>query len=215
MPQERLSKVEVPQLMIKESVVVCVSGMAGSGKSTMARRLAEKYGLKYCSGGDVLKNLALKEGYRSLERGWWESEQGLLFLKERIRNPEFDRAVDKKLLKIARQGNVVLDSWTMPWLLKKGFKIWLETSQEKRAKRTAKRDGISVEKAKKALEEKEEKTKAIYRELYGFSLGEDLTPFQCILDTDNLRSDEVFYVLCVVLDNVVLGGRQVKSRIVE
>ena len=56
--------------MVKESIVICICGMAGTGKSTLAKRLAKKYGLKYYSGGDALKALAIEEGYKSLERGW-------------------------------------------------------------------------------------------------------------------------------------------------
>ncbi len=191
--------------MAKEPVIICVCGMAGSGKSTVAKKLAEKYGLKYYSGGDALKALAIEKGYKPIEKGWWESPEGLSFLDNRNRNPEFDKAVDKKLLEVAEQGNVVLDSWTMPWLLKKGFKIWLEASAKKRAERVAKRDGISIEKALEALRSKEEKTKSIYKKLYGFSLGEDFTPFHLILDTDNLTADEVFQTLVAVLDRLVFN----------
>jgi cytidylate kinase len=191
--------------MAKEPIVICICGMAGSGKSTVAKKLAEKYGLKYYSGGDALKALAIEKGYKPLEKGWWESPEGLSFLENREENPEFDKAVDKKLLEVAEQGNVILDSWTMPWLLKKGFKIWLEASLRKRAERVAKRDGINVEKALKALKSKEEKTKIIYKKLYGFSLGEDFTPFQLILDTDNLTAEEVFQTLIAVLDRMVFN----------
>lgn len=187
----------------ERKVVLCVSGMAGSGKSTLARRLAAKYGLRYYSGGDALKALAMDEGYEPRERGWWESQEGMRFLKKRGVDPKFDEKVDKKLLELAKQGNVVLDSWTMPWLLKNGFKIWLEASAEKRAERIAKRDKISLEEATKALSNKERETKAIYKKLYGFSLGEDLQPFQLILDVESLTADEVFKVLCMVVDKVV------------
>jgi len=191
--------------MPEEPIVICICGMAGSGKSTVAKKLAEKYGLKYYSGGDALKALAIEKGYRPLEKGWWESPEGLSFLENREENPEFDKAVDRKLLEVAEKGNVILDSWTMPWLLKKGFKIWLEASLRKRAERVAKRDGISVEKALEALKSKEKKTKTIYKKLYGFSLGEDFEPFHLILDTDNLSAKEVFQTLTAVLDNMVFN----------
>jgi cytidylate kinase len=55
------------------------------------------------------------------------------------------------------------------------------------------------------LNEKEDRTKAIYKKLYGFALGEDLSPFDLILDTDNLSADQVFEVLCKVISNVVLS----------
>lgn len=187
-----------------KKIVICVCGMAGTGKSTLAKKLAEKYGLKYYSGGDALKALAREEGYKPFKRGWWESKEGIQFLEKRNKDPKFDESVDKKLLEIAQQGNVVLDSWTMPWLLKIGFKIWLEASPEKRAERIAKRDGMSVDEALRALKNKEERTREIYKKLYGFNLGEDFKPFHLILDTDNLEAEEVFQVLCMVIDNVVL-----------
>lgn len=132
---------------INKKPIICISGMAGTGKSTLSKKLAERYGLKYYSGGDALKVLAKAEGYNVSVEGWWESTEGLSFLKERVNDPKFDKAVDDRLLEYAQEGNVLLDSWTMPWLLKKGFKIWLLASLEKRATRVAQRDKIPVQKA--------------------------------------------------------------------
>ena len=189
-------------------LVICISGMAGTGKSTLSKKLAKKYNLKCYSGGDALKELAKAEGYDVSHEGWWESPKGLNFLKMREKDPKFDKAVDTKLLEYAQQGNVLLDSWTMPWLLKGGFKIWLMASMDKRAARVAQRDGLTLNEAFKVLEEKEARTKAIYKELYSFILGEDFAPFDLVLDTDNLDAEEVFEVLCKVIGNVVLAAPQ-------
>ncbi len=180
--------------------------MAGTGKSTVAKKIAKKYGLRYCSGGDALKELAKEQSYEATGRGWWESPEGLSFLSRREKDPKFDKFVDEKLLSYGKQGNVLLDSWTMPWLFEEGFKIWLLASLEKRAGRVAKRDGLMFEQALHMLEEKEEKTKAIYKKLYGFSLGEDFKPFDLVLDTDNLSPDEVFHALCRVIDNMLVNN---------
>ena len=188
-----------------KKTVICISGMAGTGKSTLSKKLAEKYHLSCYSGGDALKELANAEGYDASRQGWWESPEGLKFLNERVSDPKFDEAVDAKLIEYAQHGNVLLDSWTMPWLLKDGFKIWLLASPEKRAARVAERDRITFDEALKVLKEKENRTKAIYKKLYGFALGEDLSPFDLILDTDNLSADQVFEVLCKVISNVVLS----------
>ena len=188
-----------------KKTVICISGLAGTGKSTLSKKLADKYHLRYFSGGDVLKELAKQEGYDVSVQGWWESPEGLKFLNERVNDQKFDKTVDDKLLEYAQQGNVLLDSWTMPWLLKEGFKIWLEASLEKRAARVAIRDGITVAEAFEVLKEKEARTKAIYKSLYGFVLGEDFKPFDFILDTDNLSANEVFEVLCNVIDRVVIS----------
>jgi cytidylate kinase len=191
----------------ERKIIVCISGLAGTGKSTLAKKLAKKYGLKYYSGGDALKALAIAEGYDTSSRGWWESPEGLSFLERRAKNAKFDKEVDEQLLEYAGHGNVLLDSWTMPWLLKTGFKIWLLASKEKRAERVAKRDKITAKEALEVLKEKEAKTRAIYKKLYGFVLGEDFKPFHLVLDTDNLNADDVFQVLCQVIDNMVLNSQ--------
>jgi cytidylate kinase len=190
----------------KKKIVICISGMTGSGKSTVAKKLADKYGFDYFSGGNALKALAQEEGYDSDVTGWWETAEGLKFLQQRMGDPAFDKRIDEKLLELAEQGNVVLDSWTMPWLLKDGFKIWLEASPQVRAKRVVTRDDISIEEAIKAMKEKDEKTRQIYNRLYGFDLGHDLSPFNLVLVTDELDPDEVFHAVRLVTDKLVFGA---------
>jgi cytidylate kinase len=192
------------QCVTNKTTVICISGMAGTGKSTLSQKIAKRYNLKYYSGGNALKDLAKAEGYTVSDEGWWESPVGLKFLEKRLKDPKFDRAVDEKFLEYAKQGNVLLDSWTMPWLLKDGFKIWLSASLEKRAQRVAQRDKISLDEAFKFLKEKEAQTKAIYKNIYGFELDKDFEPFDFILDTNNLTADEVFQVLCKFIDNIFL-----------
>jgi cytidylate kinase len=181
--------------------------MAGSGKSTVAKKLAKTYGLKYYSGGDALKAVALDLGYNATSEGWWETQEGVSFLRKRLKNLEFDRKIDQKLIEWTKKGGVILDSWAMPWLLKKGFKIWLEASEKVRAKRIAFRDNLNNDEALKFLRRKESKTKAIFKKLYGFNLGKDFSPFHLILDVNQLSKEEVFKSLCLTIDNLILGKK--------
>jgi cytidylate kinase len=194
----------------EKKIVICLAGLTACGKSTVARRLARKYGLEYVSGGTTLKELALKMGYTAKEKGWWETDEGMRFLEERLSDPQFDKKIDSELLKWADRGNVVLDSWTMPWLLKQGFKIWLEVSPKERAKRLARRDSINSEEAEKVIYAKDGKTKMIYENLYGFKLGEDYSPYDLILNSELLTSDQVFEVLSLVIDHLVVGMKTMK-----
>jgi cytidylate kinase len=189
----------------REKIAICICGMTGCGKSTVAKRMAEKYGLRYVSGGDALKGLAAEEGFEVGGRGWWESDEGMRFFEERMVDLEFDRRVDERLLERAKAGGVVLDSWTMPWLFDGGFKVWLEASEAARASRLAGRDGIPTEDALKALREKDDRTRVIYEKLYGFCLGEDFSPFDMIFDVSLLSADEVFQTLCLVVDRWLAG----------
>ncbi|MCP8318109.1 MAG: cytidylate kinase family protein [archaeon] len=183
------------------NIVIIVSGMAGTGKSTLAKRIAERYCLNYFSGGDALRQLAMEKGYEPKGNGWWESGEGLRFLEEREREKRFDEKVDDKLLKMANKGNVVLDSWTMPWLFKgEAFKIWLKASLEVRAERAAKRDLMEAESIIKIIKKKDERTRLIYKSHYGFDFGVDLSPFDLILNTDKFNSDEVYDVVSKAID---------------
>jgi cytidylate kinase len=189
---------------VRENIVICLTGLTACGKSTVAKRLAKEYALTYLSGGSALKELATKIGYKAGQKGWWETSDGMKFLERRLCDPSFDRQIDEQLLHLAQHGNVVLDSWTMPWLSKTGFKIWLGASPRIRAQRLTKRDNITIQEAGKIVEEKDGKTKQIYERLYGFKLGEDFSPFDLILDTEQLNANEVYEVLSLVIDRLVL-----------
>ncbi len=51
-------------------------------------------------------------------------------MEERAGSPEFDREVDRRLLARAEKGDVVITSYTLPWLAKDGVKVWLVGEQE-------------------------------------------------------------------------------------
>ena len=180
--------------MVKR-IVICISGLAATGKSTLAKRLAESLNLRYVSGGDGLKMLAVERGYRPGGREWWETEDGMRFLEERLRNPEFDKLVDQKLIELAKAGNVVIDSWVLPWLYRGGFNIWLKAKTEVRAERMARRSGISVEEARRLLEKRDSESIELYKKLYGIEVGRDFEPFHLVLDTSDLDESAVYRIV--------------------
>jgi cytidylate kinase len=114
-------------------------------------------------------------------------------MRERKSDPSFDKKVDKKLVEIVRKGGTVITSYTLPWLVKEDsvVKLWLRGSSDNRAKRMANRDGIGFAKAKKIIMLRDEETKKIYRKLYGFLFGDDLTVFDYVLNTDRLPLDSL------------------------
>ena len=97
-------------------------------------------------------------------------------MEERKSDPSFDNQVDKKLIQIIKNGNSVITSYTLPWLMKEDriIKFWLKASQENRARRMANRDNISYNKAKKVIQIRDGENMKIYKNLYGFNFGEDL-----------------------------------------
>jgi len=185
--------------MAGKKILILVSGLAASGKSTLSRRLSSRLGIKYYSGGDALRRLAISQGFNPVGKKWWDTEEGMRFLSMRQQDPLFDKKVDEELKKIAEEGSAVIDSWVLPWLIDEGFKIWLKTSVESRARRMRRRDRISLEEAVRIIEERDKKNHELYYSLYGIRLGEDLSPFHLVLDTSNLTADAVFKIVLMAV----------------
>ena len=107
---------------------IVISGPPAVGKTTVAKGLAKEFNLQYLSGGDVLKEMAKEQGFDSDGDDWWDTKEGLKFLNQREQNSEFDKNLDKKLTDLFKQGGMVITSYTLPWLIEDGIKIWLEGS---------------------------------------------------------------------------------------
>lgn len=170
---------------------VIISGPPAIGKTTVAKGLANEFDLKYLSGGDVLKELAEEQGFKTEHDDFWDTSSGMEFLTMRKTNSEFDKKVDEKLKKLFLEGGKIITSYTLPWLVEDGIKIWLAGSQENSAKRMTIRDGISFEEALDIVKKRYQENKMIYKELYDFNFGDDLSVFDIIINTDNLGANEV------------------------
>ena len=173
---------------------IVISGPPAVGKTTVAKGLAKEFNFQYLSGGDVLKEMAKEQGFNSDGDDWWDTEEGMAFLNQREDNPEFDKNLDKKLTNLFNQGGMVITSYTLPWLIKNGVKIWLEGSHESSTKRMQSRDNMSSENAYEITKSRFDKNKALYKKLYGFSFGEDKDVFDVIVNTDNLTANQVIDV---------------------
>ncbi len=174
-----------------EKNVIIISGHAGVGKSTLALSISRKYKMKFYTGSDFFKEIARKHGYKPVGKGWWDSREGLKFLQERKTNPEIDKEVDKKMMQKAKEGNVVVTSWTLPYLGADGIKIFIAASQEERAKRISKRDGIPISEAMEIVRERDKENKTLYKKIYNFNLGDDLDVFDLVLNTNGMSIKEV------------------------
>ena len=168
-----------------------ISGPPAIGKTTIAKGLATEFGLKYLSGGDVLKEMAKEEGFQTEGIDWWDTQEGMKFLDHRKTNAEFDKKVDNKLKELFYKGSVIITSYTLPWLVEDGIKIWLAGSYENSAKRMTTRDNLSFDSALQIVKKRYEENKKIYKKLYGFDFGEDLSVFDSVINTDGLGIDEV------------------------
>jgi cytidylate kinase len=170
---------------------IIISGMPAVGKTTVSRKVAEALGTPMVGGGDVLKEMAVEEGYTPGGDDWWDKGDGMKFLQERKRSPGFDKEVDARLIQKARKGGVVITSYPVPWLTEHGLKVWLAGSVESRAARMAKRDGLPVKKCKEILNIRDSENYKLYKKIYGIEFGKDLDPFDLVVETDGIDEEKV------------------------
>ena len=178
---------------------IIISGPPAVGKTTIARGIAEEFSLTHLSGGDILKELAEEQGFKAGGNDWWDTQEGMNFLSQRQENSEFDKKVDEKLKKHFLDGIVVITSYTLPWLVEGGVKIWLEGSKENSAQRMTTRDNLSKDSALEIVQKRYQENKKIYKALYGFEFGEDLSVFDKIIETDGFNASEVLDITKTVV----------------
>ena len=173
---------------------IIISGPPAIGKTTIAKGLAKEFDLIHLSGGDILKELAEEIGFETKGDDWWDTQEGINFLSHRQKNSEFDKNVDDKLKKLFSKGDVVITSYTLPWIVKGGVKIWLAGSKENSTQRMITRDNLSKNDALEIVQKRYNENKVIYKTLYGFVFGENLSVFDKIIETDDLNAEQVLEI---------------------
>ena len=170
---------------------IIISGMPAVGKTTVSREVADALKKPMLGGGDVLKEMAIEEGYTPGGEDWWDKGEGMKFLQERKRKSGFDREVDSRLMNKAKKGNVVITSYPVPWLTREGVKVWLSGSVRSRAVRMSKRDGLTLAKCRAILSVRDRENYGLYKKIYDIEFGRDLKPFDLVVETDSIDEEKV------------------------
>jgi len=166
-------------------MVITISGLGGTGKSTIAKRLAKKLDYKHYSAGDLQRELAKERGLTITE--WNIKEQA---------DPKYDQMVDARLRQVGKnEKNIIIDAWLAAHFVPHAIKIFLTGDIEERAKRiTKKRESESftkVETAIKTTKLREETNQKRWLKFYNFDYL-DKKNYDLVVDTTDLNEDEVF-----------------------
>lgn len=179
---------------------IVISGPPAVGKSTVARSLADRYGMRLVSGGDVLKEMARERGFDPAGDDWWDTLQGMTFLSVRENDFRFDREMDARLVEMCERGGVVITSYTLPWLTGSAVRVWLDCSQDVSARRMQDRDGVNAEEAYRIAQDRYDRNMRLYERHYGFKFGRDESVFEIVVETDGKDVGQVVSEVVARLD---------------
>ena len=166
-------------------IVVTISGLHGTGKSTYARALAREFGLRHVSAGMLFRKIASQKGC---------SVEELSRLAER--DAGVDRIVDERTKMEAKKGSVVIDGQLAGWMAKDqaNIRIFLIAPDKVRIERLARRDNVDYTEAERQTRLREEIEQKRYQKFYGVDIR-DISIYDVILNTTLLSLDSNIKVL--------------------
>jgi predicted cytidylate kinase len=171
-------------------IIITISGLHGTGKSTIGKLVAQKLDIKYYSTGQAFRDIA-KEMNLTLEE----------FTEYVERNPTIDKKLDQKINDIAQEGNVIIDSQLSAYILDKiaDLKILLTCPLKVRVRRMAERDDTSYDEKLNETSIREESELERFKNLYNFDLN-DLSIYDLIIKTENMSISEIVEFILTEID---------------
>jgi len=173
-------------------VLITISGVPGSGKTTVARLLSRRLGIPHVYAGDLYRREA-EERALSLEE----------FNRLSERDHSIDRALDAKMAAYARQGGVVLEGRLAGFIARqegvKALTVWVTASDEVCARRVAQREGQNAQDVVRQNRSRQQSDAKRYKEIYGFDL-DDTSIYDVILHSDDATPEALAETIlaCVV-----------------
>jgi CMP/dCMP kinase len=164
-------------------LLVTISGLPGSGTTTVSRLVADALALVRVPGGEVFRQMAAEAGMSLAEFGALAQAR-----------PEIDHELDDRLEAHAVEGGCVIESRLAGWLVTRAgllaVRVWVDCDDHVRASRVAERDGITLAQALGDNAQRSELERARYQAAYGIDL-DDRSTYDLVLDSTREPPEEI------------------------
>ncbi|WP_292466215.1 (d)CMP kinase [Methanolobus sp.] len=171
-------------------MLLTISGLPGSGTTTVSRLLSEKYGLEVVSAGEVFRSLAKEYGMTLAEFGELaESDDSI------------DIEIDERQKEISNtRDNIILEGRLAGHMAEKAFKVWIKASVDVRVERIVNRESGSFEYKLSETIEREASEAIRYKTIYGIDIN-DLSVYDLVIDSEKWDQFQITKVISCAIDN--------------
>ena len=165
---------------------VKISRPPGSGTSTLVSRIASSRGWSSLNGGDVFREEARTRGL-TVEQLSSDAKEDL----------DVDRSLDLLLQQrmSSHDSPEIIESRLSGWWAHKNslncLRVWVNVSEQERAKRIQKREGGDFDDCLRKSQNRQRDDMERYSILYGINL-DDMSPYNLVVDADEMDELEVF-----------------------
>jgi cytidylate kinase len=164
-------------------MLITISGVPGSGKTTVARLVAGELGLEHVYAGEIFRRQAEARGIPLAD-----------YLRMAETEPSIDRELDEHMRRRAAEGRCVLEGRLTAYLAQQAgvpaLKVFLDASETVRAERIAGREGGATAERLCEIQAREESDRRRYRQIYGVDYH-DPALYDRIMETDRRTPEEL------------------------
>ncbi|WP_048135382.1 AAA family ATPase [Methanolobus sp. WCC1] len=171
-------------------MLLTISGLPGSGTTTVSRLLSEKYGLEMISAGEVFRSLAKEYGMTLAEFGELAESDDSIDLKIDARQKEIANTRD----------NVILEGRLAGHMAEKALKIWIKASVDVRVERIVGREGSSFDDKLAETIEREASEAIRYKSIYDINI-DDLSAYDLVIDSQKWNQFQITNIVSIAIDN--------------
>ena len=171
-------------------MILTISGPPGSGKSTVAKKIAKRLDYDYFSTGMLLREYAAAHNLTLIE----------VSQKAEI-DKSIDEEIDKRQIEIGRKkDNIVMDGRLSFHFIPNSIKIFINAQVLVRAKRICndpnrEEENRSVEQAVEDINNREDSEKKRFKKYYNVDTY-DKENYDFVIDSSTLTPDEIVREIC-------------------
>ena len=167
--------------------VITISGLPGSGTTTVSKLLEEKTGLKYIYSGDIFRQMAKKYGM--------SLEEFVLYCEN---NKKVDEELDDYQLKILKENDIILEGRISGWIPYRNnidsLKVVIKADLDIRVNRIINRESGDFDKRKQEILKREKSEAVRYKKYYDIDVS-DLSIYDLVIDSSDKSPEEIVDII--------------------